>query len=188
MSILKVLRFPNPKLRNKANPVLPFTDIEKNIVSNMFETMYLANGVGLAAVQVGIPLRIVVTDCSKKDEKPSPIAFVNPEIIKKSEEVTISEEGCLSVPEIYADVERSDFVTIKALDENGKAFEMECEGLLAICIQHEIDHLDGKLFIDYLSPAKRNLIRGKMKKYEKRLIKEAKEDAKEEAKKTKGQK
>lgn len=175
MSKLTVLRFPDSRLRTVAKPVGNVDKDIQQLVRNMYETMYDKSGVGLAATQVNVHLRVVVTDCPTEDEKANPITFINPEIVKKSEEFEISQEGCLSVPEIYADVERSKFVTIKALNEKGVAFEMDCEGLLAVCIQHEIDHLNGKLFVDYLSAAKRNLIRDKMKKYEKRLSKEAKQ-------------
>ncbi len=171
MNILPVLRFPDPRLRTVAKPVEKVDTTIKNLVDNMFDTMYAERGVGLAATQVNQHVRVVVADCAGEDEKPQPIAFINPEIISASEEHDVCQEGCLSVPEIYADVERSKFVTVKALDKNGKEFTMDCEGLLAVCIQHEIDHLNGKLFVDYLSAAKRNLIRDKMKKYEKRLAK-----------------
>ncbi len=171
MSILPVLRFPDPRLRTVAKAVEDVDTTIKKLVEDMFDTMYAENGVGLAATQVNQHIRVVVTDCALEDEEPRPIAFINPEILSASEEHEICQEGCLSVPEIYADVERSKFVTVKALDKDGKEFTMDCEGLLAVCIQHEIDHLNGKLFIDYLSPVKRNLIRDKMKKYEKRLAK-----------------
>ncbi len=171
MSILPVLRFPDPRLRTIAKEVDNVDTSIKNLVKNMFDTMYAENGVGLAATQVNQHIRVVVVDCALEEEKPQPITFINPEIISASEEQETCQEGCLSVPEIYADVERSKFVTVKAIDEDGNEFTMDCEGLLAVCIQHEIDHLDGKLFVDYLSSAKRNLIRDKMKKYEKRLAK-----------------
>ncbi len=174
MSILNILRFPNPKLRNQAKPVLTIDDNKKQLILDMFETMYAEKGVGLAATQVGISLRIVVVDCADKEQEPNPIEFINPEIIKKSEQIVISEEGCLSVPEVNADIERAEFVTIRAMDKDGKEFELNCSGLLAICLQHEIDHLNGKLFIDYLSVAKRNLIRIKMKKLERKILRESK--------------
>lgn len=172
MSILRVLRFPDPKLRTVAKPVENVDDKVRQLVTDMYETMYEKNGVGLAATQVDVHRRVVVTDCPVEEDKPNPITFINPEIISLSEELETSQEGCLSIPEIYADVERAKFVTVKAQNEQGETFEMACEGLLAVCIQHEIDHLNGKLFVDYLSAAKRNLIRDKMKKYEKRLAKE----------------
>ncbi len=174
MSILPVLRFPDPQLRTVAEPVNNVDSTIKKLINDMFETMYAERGVGLAATQVNQHIRLVVVDCAGEEEKPQPITFINPEIVSASEELETCQEGCLSVPEIYADVERSKFVTVKALDKDGKAFTLDCEGLLAVCIQHEIDHLNGKLFVDYLSAAKRNLIRDKMKKYEKRRMREAK--------------
>lgn len=174
MSILPVLRFPDPRLRTVAKPAENVDDTIKKLIGDMFDTMYAERGVGLAATQVDRHIRVVVADCAAEEEKPQPIAFVNPEIICASDEQETCQEGCLSVPEIYADVERAERVTVKARDKNGEEFTMDCEGLLAVCIQHEIDHLNGKLFVDYLSPAKQLQIRDKMKKYEKRLIKEAK--------------
>lgn len=173
MSTLSVLRFPNPRLRTVATPVNSVNKATQTLIDNMFETMYAYNGVGLAATQVDVHQRIFVTDCAGEEEAPQPLAFVNPEIIAASEETKVYQEGCLSIPENYADIERSDHVTVKALDKDGNEFTMDCEGLLAVCVQHEIDHLNGKLFIDYLSPAKQLLVRDKMKKFEKRLIKEA---------------
>lgn len=177
MAILPVLRFPDVRLRHIAKPVERVDTKIQQLVKNMYETMYQKNGVGLAATQVNVHLRVVVTDCAGEDEAPAPITFINPEIINASEEKNKHQEGCLSIPEIYADVERPEVVTVRALDEFGHSFERVCEGLLGVCIQHEIDHLNGKLFVDYLSPAKRNLIREKMKKYEKRLQKEAAAEA-----------
>ncbi len=177
MSKLPVLRFPDPRLRTVAKPVETVNQSIKKLVTDMYETMYDKAGVGLAATQVDVHLRVVVTDCpiDSESEAPNPVTFINPEIIERSEEFEISQEGCLSVPEIYADVERSKVVTVRALNEKGELFERQCEGLLAVCIQHEIDHLNGKLFVDYLSAAKRNLIRDKMKKYEKKLAKATQE-------------
>ncbi len=177
MSLLTILRFPDPKLRTVAQPVEVVDDAIKAFIDDMFETMYAENGVGLAATQVNMHKRIFVADCAGEDEEPQPLAFINPEITFASEESKTYQEGCLSIPENYADVERSDHITVKALNQNGEAFSMDCEGLLAVCVQHEIDHLDGKLFIDYLSPAKQLLVRDKMKKYEKRLSKAAKKVA-----------
>ncbi len=174
MSILNILRFPDPKLRTVAQPVEVVDDKIKAFVDDMFDTMYEEHGVGLAATQVDFHQRIFVADCAGEDEEPQPLAFINPEITFASEETKTYQEGCLSIPENYADVERSDHITVKALNQNGEEFSMDCEGLLAVCVQHEIDHLNGKLFIDYLSPAKQLLVREKMKKYEKRLIKAAK--------------
>lgn len=174
MSLRPVLRFPDPKLRTVATPIESVDDDIKTLIDDMFETMYDARGVGLAATQIDVHKRLFVADCAGEDETPQPLAFVNPEITWKSEETKIHQEGCLSIPENYADIERADHITVKALDRDGKEFSMDCDGLLAVCVQHEIDHLDGKLFIDYLSAAKQLLVRDKMKKYEKRLAKEAK--------------
>ncbi|PID66428.1 MAG: peptide deformylase [Gammaproteobacteria bacterium] len=174
MSILPVLRFPDPRLRTLAKKVEEVDKAIKKLIDDMFETMYAQRGVGLAATQVDVHRRIFITDCAGEDEAPQPLVFINPEITSASQETKIYQEGCLSIPENYADIERSDHVTIKALDRDGKAFSMDCSGLLAVCVQHETDHLNGKLFIDYLSPAKQLLVRDKMKKYEKRLAKAAK--------------
>ncbi len=177
MTILPVLRFPDPQLRTVAKPVASVDTVVQTLIDNMFTTMYAEKGVGLAATQVNVHRRVVVVDCAGEGEDPQPLVFVNPEIVSASNEQETHQEGCLSIPEIYADVERAKFVTAKALDRDGNEFTKDCEGLLAVCIQHEIDHLNGKLFIDYLSAAKRNLIRDKMKKYEKRLAKQAKREA-----------
>ena len=171
MAILEVLRFPDERLRTIAKKVTQVDDSIRKIIEDMFDTMYEEHGVGLAATQVNIHQRIVVMDVSEgRDER---IVLINPEIIKQSGS-TISEEGCLSVPDANAKVDRAEFVTVKALDAQGEEFEMDADELLAICIQHELDHLVGKLFIDYLSPLKRQRIR-------KRLEKEAKLAAKEAA-------
>lgn len=176
MATLPVLRFPDPRLRTVAEPVATIDDNVKMLIDNMFDTMYDENGVGLAATQVNVHRRVFVTDCAAEGEAPQPMAFVNPEITKASDEHDVCQEGCLSIPENYADVERAKYVTVKALDKDGKEFTLDCEALLAVCVQHEIDHLNGKLFIDYLSPAKQLLVRDKMKKYEKRLAKQAKQE------------
>lgn len=162
MAILPVLRFPDERLRTKAAPVAEINDDIRAIVSDMFETMYAENGVGLAATQVNIHQRIVVIDVSENKEKP--YVLINPEIIRKSEDTLINEEGCLSVPGCYAKVDRSIDVTVKALDEHGNEFTLDGEELLAICIQHELDHLNGILFVDYLSPLKRQRIKKKLEK------------------------
>ncbi|MBS9778359.1 MAG: peptide deformylase [Gammaproteobacteria bacterium] len=174
MSTLPVLRFPHPNLRKVASPVTHVDEKIQKLIEDMFETMYSEHGVGLAATQVDKHVRLFVADCAGADEDPQPLAFINPQIISASEETKTYQEGCLSIPENYADVERSDYVTVKALDKDGNEFTMDCDGLLAVCVQHEIDHLDGKLFIDYLSPAKQLLVRDKMKKFEKRLAREQK--------------
>lgn len=161
MAILDVLRFPDERLRTVATPVAEVNDEIKQLVDNMFETMYDENGVGLAASQVDTHVRIFVADTS--EERDEPLTFINPQIIAR-DGMVINEEGCLSVPNCYAKVERSETVTVSALDKEGNAFEMDAEGLLAICIQHELDHLDGKLFVDYLSPLKRDRIKKKLEK------------------------
>ncbi len=161
MSKLEILTFPDPRLRNKAEPVARVGDDIRRIVDDMFETMYAAPGIGLAAIQVDIPLRIVVIDVS--EEKDSPLCLINPEILaQEGEEQT--EEGCLSVPGFYEPVTRAEKVRISALDRDGNPFELDADGLLAVCIQHEIDHLDGKLFVDYVSSLKRQRIRKKLEK------------------------
>jgi len=148
-------------LRTVAKPVEEVNDEIKQLVSDMFETMKDENGIGLAATQVNRHVQVVVMDVSEDQNEPR--VFINPEIIRKDGS-TISEEGCLSVPGNYAKVERAESITVKALDQNGESFELDAEGLLAICIQHELDHLKGKLFIDYLSPLKRQRIRKKLEK------------------------
>ncbi len=162
MTVLSVLRFPDERLRTKATEVTQVNDETRKIIDDMFETMYDENGVGLAATQVDIHQRIVVIDVS--DDKSDPIALVNPEIIAKSDETFINEEGCLSVPGNYAKVTRHETVTVKALDRDGKEFTRDGDELLSICIQHELDHLAGILFVDYLSPLKRQRIKTKLEK------------------------
>jgi len=161
MAILDVLSFPDERLRTVAKPVEKVDEEIKQLVSDMFETMKAESGIGLAATQVNRHVQVVVMDVSEDQNEPR--VFINPEITHKNGS-TISEEGCLSVPGNYAKVERAEEVTVKALDENGEAFELEADGLLAICIQHELDHLKGKLFVDYLSPLKRQRIRKKLEK------------------------
>ena len=162
MTILNVLRFPDERLKTKANPVAEVNAEIKQIVADMFETMYEESGVGLAATQVNIHQRIVVIDVSENKEQA--YVLINPEIIEKSEETLINEEGCLSVPGCYAKVDRSTTVTVKALDIDGNEFTLSGDELLAICIQHELDHLNGILFVDYLSPLKRQRIKTKLEK------------------------
>jgi peptide deformylase len=162
MTILTVLRFPDPRLKTKAKPLNEITDATSIIIDDMLATMYDENGVGLAATQVDIHQRIVVIDVSENSDQP--IVLINPEIIAKSDETLINEEGCLSVPGIYAKVDRHTTCTVKALDRHGKEFTLDGEGLLSICIQHELDHLNGVLFVDYLSPLKRQRIKTKLEK------------------------
>lgn len=169
MAILNVLRFPDPRLRIVAKPVEEVTPEIKKIVDDMLETMYDENGVGLAATQADIHLRIVVMDCS--EDQDTPIVMINPEITKR-EGSMMNEEGCLSVPGTYASVERAEKVSVAALDRDGNKFEFDATDLLAICVQHELDHLMGKLFVDYLSPLKRNRIQKKLEKEAKYLAKE----------------
>ena len=161
MAILEILHFPDARLRNMAKPVEQVDDSVRKLIDDMFETMYQAPGIGLAAIQVNQPRRVVVVDIS--EERNQPLALVNPEIIERYGEEQM-EEGCLSVPGIYETVQRAERVRFKALDRDGRSFEMEADGLLAVCIQHEIDHLDGKLFVDYLSNLKRQRIRKKLEK------------------------
>lgn len=161
MARLEVLRFPDERLRTIAKEVADVDDQVRQIVKDMLETMYDENGIGLAATQVNIHQRIVVIDVS--EERNEPLVLINPQIIKK-DGATISEEGCLSVPNSYAKVDRAETVTVAALNESGEEFVLDADELLAICIQHELDHLQGKLFIDYLSPLKRQRIRKKLEK------------------------
>jgi len=161
MAILEILHYPDPRLRNEALPVEE-VDLEiKTLVSDMFETMYDAPGIGLASIQVNVPKRVIVVDVSEEHDQP--LCFINPEIISKDGEEEM-DEGCLSVPGYYETVQRAEKIRVKALNEKGEEFEMDADGLLAVCIQHEIDHLDGKLFVDYISPLKRNRIRKKLEK------------------------
>jgi peptide deformylase len=161
MATLDVLRFPDERLRKVATSVEKITPELEHIIQDMFETMYLEEGIGLAATQVNIHKRIIVIDTS--EDRSQPIVLINPELIEKKGETGI-EEGCLSVPECRALVPRAEWVKVRALDKNGASFEIETDGLLAICLQHEMDHLVGKLFVDYLSPLKRQRIRQKLEK------------------------
>jgi len=162
MTILTVLRFPDPRLKTKASPVTEITKATSIIIDDMLATMYDEKGVGLAATQVDIHQRIVVMDVSENNDQP--LVLINPEIIAKSDETLINEEGCLSVPGVYAKVNRHTTCTVKALDRHGKEFTLDGEELLSICIQHELDHLNGILFVDYLSPLKRQRIKTKLEK------------------------
>ena len=162
MAVLSILKFPDPRLHTVAQPVSTFDAALQNTIDDMFETMYSAKGVGLAATQVDIHRRIVVVDTS--EERDQPLVFINPEIVAQSVEQKEWEEGCLSVPEIYETVTRPDRVRVRAQDAQGEFFEMECDELLAVCIQHEIDHLNGKVFVQYLSNLKLNRIKNKIKK------------------------
>lgn len=168
MTILTVLRFPDPRLRTKAEPVTEICEATATIIDDMLATMYDEKGVGLAATQVNIHQRIFVMDTSEDGN--SPLVFINPEIIATSDDTLINEEGCLSVPGTYAKVDRHETCTVKALARDGKEFTLQAEGLQSICVQHEIDHLNGVLFVDYLSPLKRQRIKAKLEK-EARLAK-----------------
>ena len=161
MAILEILHFPDARLRNVAKPVAQVDDSVRKLIDDMLETMYEAPGIGLAATQVNQPRRVIVVDIS--EERNQPLALVNPEILEKHGEEQM-EEGCLSVPGVYEPVQRAERVRVRALDRDGGSIEMEADGLLAVCIQHEIDHLDGKLFVDYLSNLKRQRIRKKIEK------------------------
>ncbi len=161
MSTLNILHFPDPRLRIKAKPVEIFDAALRTLIDDMFETMYAAPGVGLAATQVDIHKRLLVVDVS--EDQDAPHAFVNPRIVTRGG-VSVHDEGCLSFPGIYEQVERESHITVVAQDGDGQPFTLEAEGLMAVCIQHEIDHLDGKLFVDYISELKRGRIRKKLLK------------------------
>ncbi|WOX03954.1 peptide deformylase [Microbulbifer pacificus] len=162
MAKLEILEFPDPRLRKVAEPVTEVTDAHRTLIEDMFETMYDAPGVGLAATQINVHERIVVIDVS--EDQSEPLVLINPEVEVLDPEIHKYDEGCLSVPGFYETVQRPRKIRLKALDRNGEAYALEAEGLLAVCIQHEIDHLDGKLFVDYISPLKRNRIRSKLEK------------------------
>ncbi len=162
MAILNILEFPDPRLRTIAKPVEKVDDALRQLLDDMFETMHAAKGIGLAATQVNVHQRIVVMDLS--EDKTEPLVFINPEFEALTDELQPYQEGCLSVPGFFENVDRPQRVKIRALDRNGEPFEMIADGLLAVCIQHECDHLNGKLFVDYLSALKRNRIKGKLEK------------------------
>jgi len=167
MAQLPILEFPDPRLRTRAAPVDPGWLAEaatQQLIDDMFETMYEAPGIGLAASQVDVHRRFMVIDIS--EDRSAPRVFVNPQITARSGE-QVYQEGCLSVPGIFADVTRADAITVSAIDRQGAAFELHADGLLAVCIQHEMDHLEGKLFVDYLSPLKREMVRKKLAKQRK---------------------
>jgi peptide deformylase len=168
MTVLTVLHYPDPRLHKVAKPVAVVDDRVRKIVADMAETMYDAPGVGLAATQVDIHERIIVIDVS--EEQNQLMVFINPELVWASAEKKAWREGCLSVPEYYDEVERPDQILVKALDLNGKPFEVKTDGLLSVCLQHEMDHLLGKVFVEYLSFLKRNRISLKMKKRAKELV------------------
>jgi len=166
MAILEILEFPDPRLRKIATPVTVFDSKLEDLIKDMVETMYDAIGIGLAATQIDVHKRILVIDVS--ESKDSPLVFINPSFEVIEAELSDYDEGCLSVPGFYETVSRPQRVLIKAQDQTGKAFELDAQGILAVCIQHETDHLDGKLFVDYLSPLKRQRIRSKLEKEHKK--------------------
>ena len=168
MTQLDILRYPDPRLHTVAKPVAAVDARTRELIDDMLETMYEAEGVGLAATQVDVHERVIVIDVSS--DRDTPLVLINPELIAKSEEMTLGDEGCLSVPLIYDKVPRHARVRVRALGRDGKPYEFDAEGLLSVCVQHEMDHLVGKVFVEYLSPLKRNRIKTKM-------LKKAKEEA-----------
>ena len=167
MALLTILHYPDKRLHKIAKPVEVFDERIRKLVKDMAETMYAAPGVGLAATQVDVHERIVVIDVSETHDELR--VFINPEILWSSAERMVHEEGCLSVPGIYDDVERAEKVRVRAQNEKGETYEVDCEGLLAVCIQHEMDHLVGRVFVEYLSPLKQTRIKSKMKKLERAM-------------------
>lgn len=167
MAVLPILVTPDPVLREISEPVDQVDDDLRRLMDDLLETMYAAPGVGLSAIQVGIPKRVMVIDCAGEGEAAHPLYLVNPEVTWRSEEETPYEEGCLSVPEQYAEVWRPGEIEVSYLDYEGAEQTLRCDGLTSTCIQHEIDHFDGKLFIDYLSPLKRRMLLRKLKKAQK---------------------
>ncbi|HZW21024.1 peptide deformylase [Noviherbaspirillum sp.] len=172
MSILNILRYPDPRLHKVAKPVAVFDERLKKLAADMAETMYDAPGVGLAATQVDVHEQLIVIDVSETHDQLQ--VFINPEIVWASEERQVYDEGCLSVPGIYDGVERPARVKVRAYDLDGKQFEIDADGLLAVCIQHEMDHLKGKVFVEYLSPLKRNRIKTKLLKEEREIARQRK--------------
>jgi peptide deformylase len=162
MALLPILRFPDPRLHTVARPVLEVDDRIHRLVADMLETMYANEGVGLAATQVDVHERLLVMDTSEHHDQP--LVLINPQIVQASAEMFVAEEGCLSVPQIFDKVERHKTVTVRALDRHGVTFDLDAEGLTAVCVQHEMDHLLGRVFVEYLSPLKRDRIRTKMLK------------------------
>ena len=165
MARLTILEFPDPRLRRVARPLESVTERERQLAADMLETRYDARGIGLAATQVNVHVRMLVLDLSEARNEPK--VFINPEILDRSG-VQVCEEGCLSVPGVAVEVSRAEKIRVRALDLNGAPFEMDAEGLMAVCIQHEIDHLDGKVFVDYLSPLKRRMVEKRLKKQQQR--------------------
>jgi peptide deformylase len=168
MALRDILIIPDPKLRLTSEPVMQFDKELRALVDDMFETMYAAPGIGLAAIQIGVTLRVITMDLAKKDDPKEPQVFINAEVVWKSDECSVYEEGCLSIPEYYEEVERPARVRIRFTDLDGKQHEEDAEGLFATCMQHEIDHTNGILFIDYISKLKRDMVLKKFKKAAKR--------------------
>ena len=167
MSIKNIITVPDEILKKISDPIEKVGFNEKKLINDLFETMYDSNGIGLAAVQVGILKRILVIDISNKDEKKNPLSLINPVIKKISNETSIYEEGCLSIPDTFIEIERPRICEVEYIDINGKIKSLKCDGLLSTCIQHEINHLDGKLIIDHLSKLKRDIIIKKISKFKK---------------------
>jgi peptide deformylase len=178
MAMLPIVEVPDPRLRQISSPVETVDDGVRKLVADMFETMYAAPGIGLAAIQVGVPKRILVIDLQEPEEEggepvKKPLVFINPEILGHSDQDVPYSEGCLSIPDQYAEVDRPDLIRARWLDEQGVAHEEEIDGLLAVCLQHEMDHLNGILFIDHLSRLKRDMVLKKLAKQRKELAKRA---------------
>ena len=167
MTIKPIITVPNEVLKKISDPIENVGDSEKKLVNDLFETMYNSNGIGLAAVQVGILKRILVIDVSTKEEEKNPLCFINPVIKKISDEKSVYEEGCLSIPDTFIEIERPKICDVEYVDLNGKLKNIKCDGLLSTCLQHEINHLDGKLIIDYLTKLKRDIIIKKISKNKK---------------------
>jgi peptide deformylase len=167
MALLDILHYPDKRLRTIARPVEQVDEQIRTLVADMFETMYAAPGIGLAATQVDVHLRVIVIDIS--EDKNQPLCLINPQIVS-SDGVEITQEGCLSVPEVYENVERAEHIKVHALDQTGAAYNLEAGGLLAVCIQHEMDHLVGKLFVDYLSPLKQQRLKKKVLKSQRQAV------------------
>jgi peptide deformylase len=164
MAVLPIITAPDPRLKITAKPVAKVDNRVRRLMDDMLDTMYRSIGIGLAAPQVGVAQRVIVIDAARDGEKPKPMRIANPEIVWQSDEMTVANEGCLSVPEHYADVSRAAAIRLRYLDEQNEIREIEATGLLATCIQHEIDHLDGVLFVDHLSALKRGMILRKLQK------------------------
>lgn len=174
MAILSILEFPDPRLRTVAKPVTDFGPALQTLIDDMFETMYAAPGIGLAATQVNQHIQMLVLDVS--EEKNQRLVLINPSVVKK-DGIQVYQEGCLSVPGIYADVERANQITVHAQDRHGQSITVDADGLLAVCIQHEIDHLLGKVFVDYLSPLKRKRVQEKLEKAKREKQRNAQDDS-----------